>query len=57
MDSYEVFTSTEVMGKMAMERMLAGLPTRRYPAGLEPVGEHTKSRANRPASPRARRSS
>lgn len=37
--SYELFTSTEVMGRMAMERMLAGLSTRRYPVGLEPVGQ------------------
>jgi putative transposase len=36
--SYEVFTSTEVLGKMAMEKMLVGLSTRRYPVGLEPVG-------------------
>ena len=37
--SYEMFTSTEILGKMAMEKMLAGLSTRRYPIGLEPVGE------------------
>ncbi|GAF48896.1 hypothetical protein RW1_062_00200 [Rhodococcus wratislaviensis NBRC 100605] len=37
--SYELFTSTEILGKMAMERMLARLSTRRYPVGLEPVGE------------------
>src|SRR5215207_4078780 len=36
---YEVFAGTEVFGAMAMERMLAGLSTRRYPAGLEPVGQ------------------
>ncbi len=36
--SYELFSSTEVLGRMAMERMLAKLSTRRYPAGLEPVG-------------------
>jgi transposase-like protein len=36
--SYELFTSTEVLGRMAMERMLAGLSTRAYPVGLEPVG-------------------
>jgi transposase-like protein len=38
--SYELFTSTEILGRMAMEKMLAGLSTRRYPDGLEPVGEH-----------------
>jgi putative transposase len=36
--SYELFSSTELLGKMASERMLAGLSTRRYPVGLEPVG-------------------
>jgi transposase-like protein len=36
--SYELFTSTEILGKMAMQKMLAGLSTRRYPVGLEPVG-------------------
>jgi putative transposase len=36
--SYELFTSTEILGRMAMEKMLAGLSTRRYPIGLEPVG-------------------
>jgi transposase-like protein len=38
--SYEEFAGSEVMGRMALERMLAGLSTRRYPVGLEPVGEH-----------------
>ncbi len=38
--SYELlFTSTEVLGKMAMEMMLAGLSMRRYPVNLEPFGE------------------
>jgi hypothetical protein len=36
--SYELFSSTEILGRMAMERMLAGLSARRYPVGLEPVG-------------------
>ena len=36
--SYEMFSSTEILGRMAMERMLAKLSTRRYSAGLEPVG-------------------
>ena len=38
--AYELFNSTELLGKMAMERMLAGVSTRRYPAALEPVGQH-----------------
>jgi hypothetical protein len=37
--AYELFNSTELLGKMAMERMLGGLCTRRYPVGLEPVGQ------------------
>jgi len=37
--SYELFSSTEILAKMAMEKMLAGLSTRRYPVGLEPVGD------------------
>ena len=38
--AYELFSSTELLGRLAMEKMLAGLSTRRYaPAGLEPVGE------------------
>ena len=36
--AYELFNSTELLGRMAMERMLAGVSTRRYPAALEPVG-------------------
>ncbi len=43
--SYQLFSSTEVLGRLAMERMLAGLSTRRYPAGLEPVGAHVQARA------------
>jgi len=37
--AYEVFNGTELLGRMAMERMLAGVSTRRYPTALEPVGE------------------
>jgi putative transposase len=40
--AYEVFSDTEVLGRMALERMLAGLSTRRYPVGLEPVGARTE---------------
>jgi putative transposase len=36
--AYEVFNGTELLGRMAMERMLAGVSTRRYPVALEPVG-------------------
>lgn len=43
--AYELFTGTEVLGRMAMERMLAGLSTRRYEVGLEPVGEQVSEAA------------
>ena len=39
MPAYELFSSTELLGRMAMERMLAGVSTRRYPVALEPVGQ------------------
>lgn len=34
----KLFAGTELLGATAMERMLAGLSTRRYQVGLEPVG-------------------
>ena len=43
--SDELFSGTEVLGRMAMERMLAGLSTRCYPVGLEPVGARTEQAA------------
>ena len=36
--SYDLFSSTEILGRLAMEKMLAGLSSRRYTAGLEPAG-------------------
>jgi putative transposase len=36
---YDLFSSTEVLGRLAMEKMLAGLSSRRYGAGLEPAGQ------------------
>jgi putative transposase len=36
--AYELFSSTELLSTMALERMMAKLSTRRYGAGLEPVG-------------------
>ena len=36
--AYELFSDTEILGRLALERMLGGLSTRRYPVGLEPVG-------------------
>jgi transposase-like protein len=43
--AYELFSDTEVLGRIAMERMLAGLSTRRYRVGLEPVGARTEHAA------------
>jgi putative transposase len=43
--SYELFCSTDVLGRMAVQRMLAGLSTRRYPTGLEPVGTKVEAAA------------
>jgi hypothetical protein len=43
--SYALFSSTEVLGRLAMERMLAGLSSRRYRVGLEPVGEKIEGAA------------
>ena len=37
----ELFSDTEVLGRMALDRMLAGLSTRHYGVGLEPVGART----------------
>ncbi len=37
--AYEAFNGTELLGELALERMMAKLSTRRYGAGLEPVGE------------------
>jgi putative transposase len=44
--TYELFGGTEILGAMAMERMLAGLSTRRYPVGLEPIGERVEATAS-----------
>lgn len=37
--AYETFNGTEILGELALERMMAKLSTRRYRAGLEPVGQ------------------
>lgn len=36
--SYDLFSSTEILGRLALEKMLAGLSSRRFTAGLEPAG-------------------
>jgi transposase-like protein len=43
--SYELFSATEILGRMAMGRMLSGLSTRRYGDGLEPVGQRIERAA------------
>jgi putative transposase len=43
--SYDLFSSTEILGRLAMEKMLAGLSSRRYPAGLEPAGQAVEAQA------------
>ena len=43
--TYELFSSPEVLGRMAMERMLAKLSARRYRAGLQPVGTSVEAGA------------
>lgn len=44
--AYEHFSSTELLGRMAMEKMLAKLSTRRYSVGLEPVGVAVEARSS-----------
>jgi putative transposase len=44
--AYELFSSTEILGRLALERMLGGLSTRRYPVGLEPVGTQVAQAAS-----------
>ncbi len=44
--AYELFSSTELLGELALERMMAKLSTRRYEAGLEPVGSAVEASAS-----------
>jgi putative transposase len=44
--AYELFSGTEVLGRLALERMLGGLSSRRYPIGLEPVGAQVEQTAS-----------
>jgi hypothetical protein len=43
--SYEMFSSTEILSQLAMEKMLAGLSSRRYGYGLEPAGSQVEQAA------------
>ena len=44
--AYQLFSGTEVLGRLALERMLGGLSTRRYPLGQEPVGSQAEQAAS-----------
>src|SRR3954465_1922594 len=44
--AYELFSSTELLGRMAGGRMLAGVSPRRYPIALEPVGQGVEEDAS-----------
>ena len=43
--SYDLFSSTEMLGQLALEKMLAGLSSRRYGHGLEPAGQAVEAQA------------
>ena len=43
---YETLNDTDGLGRMALERMLAGLSARHYGTGLEPVGEQVTQTAS-----------
>jgi len=44
--TYQAFASTDLLAELTLERMLAKLSCRRYPAGLEPVGTGVASTAS-----------
>jgi putative transposase len=43
--TWQAFAATELLDQLALERMLAKLSTRRYQAGLEPVGSRVEQDA------------
>jgi hypothetical protein len=43
--SYDLFSSTEILTRLALEKMLAGLSSRRYGHGLEPAGQAVEAQA------------
>ena len=43
--SYQAFADTDLLAEGTVTRLLAGLSTRRYAAGLEPVGEQAEQQA------------
>jgi putative transposase len=44
--TWQAFAATELLDQLTLERMLAKLSTRRYPAGLEPVGTQVTQAAS-----------
>jgi putative transposase len=44
--AYELISSSEILGRGAMGKMLGGLSSRRYRVGLEPVGEKVEHAAS-----------
>jgi putative transposase len=46
LESYTAFTQTDLLAEGIVARMLAGLSTRRYTAGLEPIGEQVDAQAS-----------
>jgi putative transposase len=46
LESYAAFTQTDLLAEGIVARMLAGLSTRRYRAGLEPVGSEVEQAAS-----------
>jgi len=51
--AYELFSRSEILGRMAMGKMLGGLSSRRYPLGLEPSVRSSNEVLWRRASPRS----
>jgi putative transposase len=45
LESYDTFASADLLADGVVARMLGGLSTRGYPAGLEPVGEAVEQAA------------
>ena len=43
--SYDLFSSTEILTQLALEKMLAELSSRRYTRGLEPAGQAVEQAA------------
>jgi len=51
LDSYAVFSSTDLLTQVALERMLAGVATRRHGLVGEPIGSHLEETARGDSKP------